>query len=666
MQSDNQSAIEALGIDLDRLWQHLNLEEDDKCIVVQSLLGCSRQEIAVQAVAQWSQCSETEIQSDLDRIRERLDQLKQTFPNLSKAERQAKLPKPDQDLHTQLKRTDQRIGDRLSGTVYPAFAKLMTVHKGAIAGNWAKILNFLYAPQNGYRLNPPLQLNSDSFQGSLGRQIFLPPPNQAVAQVQRAGTQFYQRGLYYQAFNAFSSAWRQEQANFGRGNPEVLIYLNNCLVELYRDRWRALDIKSYLVAVVVPFHHNQGQVAAEILRGIAQLQWQTNWHCLKKGRFDRELDLGGFLQIELDETFEFGHPIALQVMVVNDLNRVYDADNPTAERLASLAAELNLMAVIGHYSSEMTEKALPFYALAGVPLINASSTSDNLSRLNDSLRQSFFRLTTPDAFNAAALMRYLAHCRTTAPTKPQRLAIIYNGNSQYCLSYRAVVHSYLAVHPEQFAVLDECDRISDQSHHIHDFLKKIEAKEADVLLVIPDGGIEPNSLNNAGLISRLNLETCLIAGSATFYQDNVLHWMHECNHLNADVSPSILACVPWHPHSQTNGISTNLMAQQFCSIGQTLWGEACLTWRSATAFDGLLMVKTMLARKPCANSTDLLQQLDYYFRLQQKSLSGVTGSIQFARWGDRQHPPTEIVTVKPDVTRQRWIWDIAEAPAVGL
>lgn len=683
MQSDRQFVIETLGIDLDRLWQHLALEEDDQGVVCQSLLGYSRQEIALRAMAQWRQCSEVELKAALEHIRDTADGLKQTAPHLSKAQRQAKLSEADQALCKQLKQADQRIGDRLNGKIYPALAQLMAVPQKAIAGNWTKILNFLYNPQNGYRLNPPLQLNSDNFQGSLGRQIFLPPPNQAVAQSQREGTRFYQRGLYYQAFNAFASAWRQEQATCGQGNPEVLIYLSNCLVELYRDRWQALNINSYTVAVVVPFNHNQGQVASEILRGVAQLQWQTNWRCLEQGRFDRELDRASLPPTEPADRFEMGQPVALQVMVVNDLNRIYDADNPTAERLAALASELNLMAVIGHYSSEMTAKALPFYALAGLPLINASSTSDTLSQLSDGLRQSFWQLTTPDAVNAKALMDHLAEQRSSESAGPQRLAIIYNHNSQYCRSYRAVVQGYVAAHPEQFTVIAECDRIGDQSHHIHRFLQAMEAQAADVLLMIPDGGIEPNSLNNAGLISRLNLKQCLIAGSATLYQDNVLHWMYERHRLDttnatnatdATMNPAIVACVPWHPHSQTNGMAANVVAQQFGHLGQSLWGKGCLTWRSATAFDALLMVKTMLARKPCARSTDLLQQLDYYFRLQQKSLPGVTGSIQFAPGGvqevspggNRAYPPTEIAVVKPDTMQQRWVWDIAEAPPASL
>jgi branched-chain amino acid transport system substrate-binding protein len=658
MTTDVLPAWDALGIDWDRLWSCLPLEASDRDIVCQLLLGFSRQEIAVRWAAQRCQCSEADLQAALERIKRDEALIQQASPQpLTKAELRSRLPAADQALKEQFESADRQIRDRLSGKIYPSFAALMQVPRETISGNWVKMLNFLYDPQNGYRLHPPIQLNSDNFQGSLGRQVFLPPLDRAIAQAQHEGTRFYQRGLYYQAFHAFAAAWRQEQATVGRGNPEILIYLNNCLIELYGDRLRSRNLQSYLVAVVVPFHHNQGQVATEVLRGVAQLQWQTNWRCLQRGGCDRDLDSTQLPSVEVGAAPGLGQPLALKVMVVNDPNHVYDADNPTAERLAALAPELNLMAVIGHYSSEMTEKALPFYALQGLPLINASSTSDGLTTLSAGLQPSFFRLTTPDRDNATALMTYLAaRGAATAPPTPQRMALIYNRNSQYCLSYRGAVQAYLAAHRDQFTLAAECDRISDQPEPIHRFLQTLEAQNANLLLVIPDGGIEPNSLNNAGIISRLNLKTCLMAGSATFYQDNVLHWMYERDRPKAGVSPAIVACVPWHP----NGKQTTPISTQFCQFGRVLWGTGPLTWRSAIAYDALLMLQTVLARWPCADRTALLRQLNHDFRVQRKPLQGITGAIEFRETCDRLHPPTEIVTVKPDPAQHRWIWDLAD------
>lgn len=121
-----------------------------------------------------------------------------------------------------------------------------------------------------------------------------------------------------------------------------------------------------------------------------------------------------------------------------------------------------------------------------------------------------------------------------------------------------------------------------------------------MIVLVPDGGIEPNSLNNIGLISRLNLRKCIIAGSATFYQENVLHWIQERSQLEL-TEPNynlLIACIPWHWDSHQNGCeSSNALSQEFCKIGALLWGERNLTWRSATAFDSALMILKVLERR---------------------------------------------------------------------
>ena len=170
--------IELFLHNLDAIANRRNLSQLDRLIICYSLLGLSRQQIA----------------------------------NI------VKLP-------------DQKIRDRLTKNIYPRIADIMGVEQEEIAGNWVKIINFLLNPQKGYKLNPAPQLNSDNFQGSFGRQIFLYPPNQEIVKDQIEGTNFYQQGLYYQAFQCFLKAWNKELNNYGIGNPEVLIYINNCLIE---------------------------------------------------------------------------------------------------------------------------------------------------------------------------------------------------------------------------------------------------------------------------------------------------------------------------------------------------------------------------------------------------------------------------------------------------
>jgi ABC-type branched-subunit amino acid transport system substrate-binding protein len=613
MCQDCQQVIEDLGINIELFFYNLDalpnrrqLSELDQGIICQSLLGYSRQHMA-------------------------------NIANLS----------------------DQQIRDRLANNIYPRIAELMQVDQEEIAGKWVVILNFLLAPKTGYKLNPDPQLNSDNFQGSFGRQIFLYPPNQEIVQLQIEGTQFYQQGLYYQALMCFLWAWRQERRIYGRGNPEVLIYINNCLINYKKSLLKESKIEIYTLAVVVPFYHNQGHVAAEILRGIAQIQFQVNLQSFDKFSLATDINLDDIRPNIFFTLNNASSQIALRILIVNDPNNLYAPYNQTAENLANLASQLNLVAILGHYSSEMTKKALHFYSEKGIILVSSSSTSNELSHLSGGESLSFFRLTSQDSVNAKRLADYLTE--RFSNKSQNKVAIIYNKNSTYSTSYRTVIKKYLKQHKEQFILLQECSYISENYYQIQAYLEKIKQDGVDIIIIIPDGGIEPNSLNNAGLISRLNLNNCLIAGSATFHQENVLHWIHEQNQYNF-INPSecpIIACIPWHWHSQENGCnSDNPIGQCFCQIGTQLWGEENLTWRSATAFDSVLIILRVLEKYHSQDSQSLLIHMNQYFKEQRQTVKGATGILQFEPNGDRINPPAEIVAVRWNAQQQKWKWSI--------
>ncbi|MEA5513607.1 ABC transporter substrate-binding protein [Nodularia sp. UHCC 0506] len=608
-----QQVIEQLSINISLFFEKLEasankkpLSDLDKKIICQSLLGYSRQQIA----------------------------------NIAKL-------------------SEQNIRDRLSKYIYPRIAETLQVEQEQIAGNWVVILNLLLEPNKNYKLNPPPQLNNDNFQGSFGRQIFLHPPNQEIVQFQIEGTQFYQQGLYYQALKCFISAWKKELEIYKTGNSEVLIYINNCLIEYKQSLLQTKKIKTYTLAVVVPFHHNQGHVAAEILQGIAQIQLQINLPVFEKLSVDKEINLD---DIKPDKFFNLnntGSQISLKILIVNDPNNLYDPYNQTAENLANLAPQLNLIAIIGHYSSEMTQKALHFYSQNSLALVNSSSTSNELSHLSRGKSLSFFRITTQDSVSAAYLASYLL--KNFSHQGLKKVAIIYNQNSSYSTSYKNSFKEYLSPHQKQFVLVKECGYISETYYQIQDYLETINQDNVDIIIIIPDGGIEPNSLNNSGLISRLNLNKSLIAGSATFYQENVLHWIHEQNQYNQinQEQCQIIACIPWHINSRRNGYhSDNSLSQQFCQIATQLWGEENLTWRSATAFDSVLIILRVLEKYQIQDSQSLLIHLNQYFKEQRKQVQGVTGIIEFNENGDRPHPPSEIVGVQWNAQKQKWQWDI--------
>lgn len=374
----------------------------------------------------------------------------------------------------------------------------MQVKQAEVANNWVLILNFLLNPTNGYRINYPPQLNSDNFQGSFGRQVFIYSSNRNIVQTQIRAMQRYQQGLYYQVLLLFIKSLNEEYRHYGRGNPEILIYINNCLIEDEKASLQQRGIKVYTLAVVGPFHHNQGRITIEILREIAQIQSVVNFHNFNIANLESELcgstksNKDGRLNQTIFSIFgrinpnSFGR-MALQIMVVNDPNIVYAPYNQTAEKLASLAAQIELTGVIGHYSSEMTQMALNFYAEKGIVLINASSTSNDLSRLGESI--GFFRLTTQDSINAAQLLQYLA--KNLGDVHSRSVAIIYNENSSYSCSYRSAIIDSLEQHQPKFRIESQYGKLGGEFQEIQIYLNTIQ-DSVDVIILIPDGGIEPN------------------------------------------------------------------------------------------------------------------------------------------------------------------------------
>jgi ABC-type branched-subunit amino acid transport system substrate-binding protein len=301
----------------------------------------------------------------------------------------------------------------------------------------------------------------------------------------------------------------------------------------------------------------------------------------------------------------------------------------------------------------MTKLALGIYHDRELLLVCPSSTSDELSNVVG--MNSFFRITTQDKIATQRVVSYLLDISNSQSTK-QRITIIYNKNSSYCQSFRNAILQGLEQHPEKFYLLPECGELYDDYLQCLKHLESIQ-DQVNTIIIIPDGGIEPNSLNTAGIISRLRMNQCLIVGSATFYHDNVLQWTEENisrGLLDINNAGNLAAYVPWDWRSQCN--SDNDVATNYCRLGAALWGKGRLTWRSATAYDSVLMVVKALQSYAPQDHRDLRRRINQHFRHDGGFESGVTGRIKFDRNGDRLEPPTEMVAVKWNSQTKRCEW----------
>lgn len=540
------------------------------------------------------------------------------------------------------------IRDRLTRYIYPRISRFLGGEK--IEGNWARIIYLLSDPQYGLILPSQMTPNVNTLM-SFGDYVLLRRNSLNISDTQQAGMDFYRQRSYSMAFESYMDQWDRDN-----GNPEILIYIINSLVDENRDFLRQRGIEIYTLAVVVPIYHNLGSVATELLRGVAQIQIQVNLQVLDK--FDKLRDdcqrLTEVLGIDNSSPISNGR-IVLKILIVSENNHLDSQVNQTAKDLAKRADELGILAVVGHYSSEMTEQALKEYARQGLLLITPSSTSNHLSDLV--YKRSFFRMTTQDRIATKCLGNYLKN-----RFEYQRgLAIIYNQYSSYSQSFRNALVQHLQQEPQV-----DCGHLYNLQS-IGPYLDEITQRGIKIIVPIPDGGIEPNSLSTAGIIGLLNMNSCLIAGSATFYHHNVLEWVQENMRqennkrrqrlLDENHNSNVVACIPWHWHSQSNGCkSDNSIARDFCRLGTSLWGDGNLSWRSATAFDSIYILVQALRRSPTQDRQALLRSINQRLRGKNNHEMGVTGEIKFDLNGDRLEPPTEIVAVKWNSKTGRCEW----------
>ena len=601
--------------------------------------------------------------AECDRVNEKLGiDIDLFFRNLEKASPRANtldpldrqiicaslLGKERNEIAQLMSRNPLYIRDRLSEHLYPKIAKLMSIDGGEGSKNWIVILNWLLDPCGKYRLHPPAQLNADNFQSSFGGQVFLYPHARQIGNAQISAAKNYQSGLFYQAQRCFLEAWKS-------GSPEILIYINNCAIERNRNRLIQGKIPVRTIAVVVPINHDRGQIATETLQGVAQIQLQINAQIGELGLAEYYPNIPPLFDTLLHRK------IALKILIVNDINNLYDGYDRTAENLTRLASELNLIAIIGHYSSEATQRAVPVYAQAGIVLVNSSSTSTQLSSLETNEKLCFFRIPPIDTINAAKLVNFLAD-PAAFPHLPalKKTAIIYAKNSIYSNSYRQAIENKLKSKPLAFQRLSPFGYLTEEDIRSSKYIDRINSEGVDIVIIIIDARIDPNFLANTGLLSRLNFDRCILAGSATLYKQNFSHSiLVPRDSANADRQPQIISCLPWHWDSRANGCnSESPTAQGFCTLASRLWDANQVTWRSATAFDSVLLIYQMLQQFPhIDDSRSLLEQMDRHLKREHHQFEGITGQIVFEANGDRRHPTAEIVKLEWHQSQRRWRWN---------
>lgn len=408
---------------------------------------------------------------------------------------------------------------------------------------------------------------------SCGEEILTPA---STIPEKQEGIEAYAAGDYDKAVDLLILAREKEPSD-----PEVLIYLNNARIS-------AQKVKAFTIAVAVPISSNPDK-ALEILRGVAQVQNEVN-----QGK-------------KINGT-------ALKVLIADDAN------NPTQTRQIAdaLADQSNILAVVGHYASEITLAARDIYEQRQLVSISPGSTSANLPRPGDKF---FFRTVPTVRVYAQKLASYLID-----QARHKKVAIFYNPRSDFSKSF---YDQFMASFPgsERQVVEVEAFDLSDPFFKARAAIDEAQNKGATAVVIIPDGGTSRYSLMNTTKLIKANQGRLWIAGPDTLYSPETLL-------VGQDAVDRLVVTVPWIAMESPN--------PDFTEAAQTLWGGK-VSSRTSLSYDAARVLIKALETTTSPNRLDVQHALS----TPAFEVKGATGEISFLPNGDRRQTRVELAKVVP-------------------
>ncbi|MBW4682535.1 MAG: ABC transporter substrate-binding protein [Microcoleus vaginatus WJT46-NPBG5] len=471
---------------------------------------------------------------------------------------------------------DSKVAVLLGGTM----ATALTVTIGS------RIFPYLFPPL------PPERPQPEIARISLGEKLLIAQKNNPDKE---KGIKAFSNEKFDDAITYFLSSLRKN-----KNDPETLIYLNNAVAK----QKAALNTGEKLkIAVSVPIGR-ESNVAEEVLRGVAQAQSELNCGLEEISRAIENP------QINLNCSGGI-HGKLLEIAIAND------EDNPKiVEQVAEkLAKTLDILGVIGHYSSDSTLKAGSVYDANRLVVISPTSTAVNLSNFSEWV----FRTIPSDAISAEHLVNYMLN-----ELKATRAAVAYHRHSTYSESLKNEFRKRL---PSQKFVA-ECD-LSQGHFSADDCVNLAKQNQAEVLLLVPG---TKDSLEKAFLVINSNNGSLKLLSGGDIYNARMLKDSGE----KAEKGKMVME-VPWHEPSS-----------EFARKAEDFWKEAA-NWRTVMAYDATQAMAEGLRR---INGNPDRQRLRQVLSSSDFLAIGAMGNVEFEPSGDRKHSSNigVLVQVQPNST----------------
>ncbi len=338
------------------------------------------------------------------------------------------------------------------------------------------------------------------------------------------GFKAFKKGNYQEAVNFFGKAVKANQ-----NDPEVLIYYNNALARQKGS--------PFTFAVVVPADTKEDiLIAQEILRGVAQAQNQFNTQEGLRGRL-------------------------LEIVIANDGNKPEKAKQVAQE----LVKNLSILGVIGHYSGDATQDALPEYEQAKLALISSTTTSILLDS------EVLFRTVYSDANAGKKLAEYAYRDLTI-----KKAVIFGDPNTKDSNSIREVfTNNFERLGGEVVGrpLINLTATNFDASQEVN---KSLYGLNAEAIILFPSSQDTKIAVEIAKAVGEINKrlnndekKPLRLLGGNSLYSNSTLIQ-------GGDTINGLVIAVPWFRETS--------QAREFSNQANQQWG-APISWRTATTYD---------------------------------------------------------------------------------
>jgi eukaryotic-like serine/threonine-protein kinase len=404
----------------------------------------------------------------------------------------------------------------------------------------------------------------------------------------KQGIEEFKNKNYAQAEKLFQQAWEKQP------DPETKIYQNNALIHKLIQQGQISENQVKSIAVAAPLkdspERQTTQIGLEMLRGVAQVQNQAINNDINK--------------------------IYLQVLIGDDSN-----DKKQGEKIAEkIANKPDILAVVGHFASEITEVALPEYQKNKLVLISPTSTSTKETFNN---KKYFFRTVPNNQVAGKALASYIDSQNND---KRIKVAVFGSPKSSFSESLSQVFSNNLGdinvLTPQEYPEFD----LSADNFNLSQALNKAKEKGAKAIVLIPDAGTSSSALDNAIQVIKASNGFDFILGGDSLYRPNTPS--------KEAADKNLVLAIAWHYLNSDN--STRPASQDFLNSAQKLWGTKEASWRHATSYDATLVLIEALKQE--TNREGIRKAIS---KIQ---IKGATGDFKF-EGSERSPAPITLVKV---------------------